>query len=411
MPEKIYFHVDVNSAYLSWEAMRRKRDNSDEVDLREIASAVSGDPSKRSGIVLAKSGIAKKFGVKTGEPVEMSKRKCPNLVIVPADFDLYIDCSQALINLLKEYSPDIYQYSIDEAFMDMTGTQRLFGSPEKCADNLRERIKKELGFTVNIGVGNNMVCAKMAGEFSKPDKTHTLFKDEIEKKLWPLPIEELFFVGKKTAEKLKNLGFETIGDLANADEDFIRRRFKKHGEVIYRHANGQDGMEFFRTVVKNKSVGNSTTTANDITDITEANQLILSLCETVCARLRKKDMKAGVVSVEIVDMNFKRTNRQRKLPIMTNSVNTIYSEACRLFAQSWDKTPVRHIGVTTSGVKDQSVEQLNFFGTVNVKEEKLYKVVDDIREKYGTGSIKRATFVENEIGHMEGGLIKRNREK
>lgn len=411
MPKKVFFHVDVNSAYLSWEAMRRKKENSECTDLREIASVVSGDPTKRSGIVLAKSQIAKTFGVKTGEPVEMARRKCPQLQVVPADFDLYIDCSHALINLLKEYSPNVYQYSIDEAFMDMTGTERLFGPPKECADKLRERIKEELGFTVNIGVGNNMVCAKMAGEFSKPDKTHTLFKDEIETKLWPLPIEELFFVGRKTSEKLKNFGFETIGDLANADLDFIRRRFKKHGEVIHRHANGLDGMEFFNEDVKNKSIGNSTTTANDITDIKYANQLILSLCETVCARLRKRDMKAGVVSIEIVDMNFKRISRQKKLSIMTNSVNIIYNEACRLFAENWDKTPVRHIGVTTSQVKDRKVEQLNFFGTMSTKEDKLYRAVDTIREKYGTGSIKRATFIENEIGHMEGGLIKRNREK
>lgn len=410
MSEKIYFHVDVNSAYLSWEAARRKKENPESKDLREIASAVSGDPSKRSGIVLAKSQIAKNFGVKTGEAIEISKRKCPQLYVVAADFDLYIEYSQALINLLKEYSPNVYQYSIDEAFMEMTGTERLFGPAKSCADMIRKRIKEELGFTVNIGVGNNMVCAKMAGEFSKPNKTHTLFKDEIESKLWPLPIEELFFVGRKTALKLKNLGFESIGDFANADIDFIRRRFKKHGEVIYRHSNGLDGVEFFKEQVKNKSIGNSTTTANDITDINNANQLILSLCETVCARLRRKDMKAGVVSIEIVDMNFKRISRQKKLSIPSNSVNIIYTEACRLFAENWDRTPIRHIGVTTSQVKDKRVEQLNFFDTLNTKEEKLYKAVDGIREKYGLNSIKRATFVENEINHMEGGLIRKNRE-
>lgn len=411
MPEKIYFHVDVNSAYLSWEAARRNRENRDEKDLREIASAVSGDPSKRSGIILAKSQIAKQFGVKTGEAVEISKRKCPQLYIVAADFDLYIEYSNKLIELLKEYSPNVYQYSIDEAFMDMTGTERLFGPAKECADLIRERIKNELGFTVNIGVGNNMVCAKMAGEFSKPDKTHTLFKDEIERKLWPLEVEDLFFVGKKTASKLRNLGFQTIGDIANADIDFLRRRLKKYGEVIHRHSNGIDGMEFFKEEVKNKSVGNSTTTANDITDINYANQLILSLCETVCARLRKKDMKAGVVSIEIVDMNFKRISRQKKLSMATNSVNTIYREACRLFAENWDKTPVRHIGVTTSQVKDKRVEQMNFFDMTSSKEEKLYKAVDDIREKYGLNSIQRATFIEGKISNMEGGLINKNRIK
>lgn len=411
MKEKIFFHVDVNSAYLSWEAAKRSKENIAGKDLREIASAVSGDPNKRSGIVLAKSQIAKKFGVNTGEPIEIAKRKCPQLYVVPANFDLYIESSNKLIKLLNEYSPYVYQYSIDEAFIDMTGTDRLFGNPKICADNIRNRIKKELGFTVNIGIGNNMLTAKMAGEFSKPDKTHTLFKDEIESKMWPLGIEELFFVGDKTANKLRNLGFVSIGDLAKADINFIIKRFKKHGEIIHRHANGEEGYVFLKKNIKNKSIGNSSTTAYDISEIEQANQLILSLCETVCARLRKKNMKAGVLSIEIVDMNFENYTKQRKLNVDTNAVNIIYKEACDMFIEIWNKTPIRHIGITTSNVENKKVEQLNFFDNANIKEENLYDAVDKIRDKYGEDSIKRASFIGKNISHMEGGISKKKKDK
>ncbi|MEG0250472.1 MAG: DNA polymerase IV [Peptostreptococcus sp.] len=412
MKEKIFFHVDVNSAYLSWEAVKRSKENSMDDDLRNIASAVAGDPSKRSGIVLAKSQIAKKFGVKTGEPIEMAKRKCPQLYIVPANFDLYIENSNKLIELLNQYSPNVYQYSIDEAFIDMTGTDRLFGEAKICADNMRERIKKELGFTVNIGIGNNMLTAKMAGEFSKPDKTHTLFEDEIESKMWPLAVEELFFVGSKTAKKLRNLGFVSIGDIANSDINFMRKRFKKHGEVIHKHANGEEGYTFLKKEVKNKSIGNSSTTAYDIVDVNQANQLILSLCETVCARLRKKNMKAGVVSIEMVDMNFEGYSKQRKLSVDTNAVNIIYKEACAMFLEIWNKMPIRHIGVSTSSVANKKIEQMNFFDDINDdKEEKLYDAVDEIREKYGEDSIKRAIFLGNDISHMEGGISKKKKDK
>ncbi|WP_101773189.1 Y-family DNA polymerase [Peptostreptococcus faecalis] len=410
MSNKVFFHIDVNSAFLSWEAARRIKENSDSIDLRNIASAVSGDPKKRSGIILAKSSIAKKFGVKTGEPVHLAKRKCPELYLVPADFNLYIESSNAMIRFLNKYSPHVYQYSIDEAFIDMTGTQRLFGDPITCANSMREKIKEELGFTINIGISDNMVLAKMAGDFSKPDKTHTLFKNEIEEKMWPIPIEELFFVGRKTAGELRKMGIETIGDLAKMDINYIKRKLKKHGEVIHNHANGLDGYNFLGEKAKNKSVGNSTTTAFDISDLGTAKHLILSLSETVCARLRKKDMMAGVVSLEIVDINFKKNSAQKKLKRRSNTVNAIYSTACEIFLDIWDGKPIRHIGVGTSKVESKEEDQLNFFEYTFSKEEKLYKAVDDIRDKYGDDSLKRASFLESEFRHMEGNKSKKKKD-
>lgn len=407
--KKIFFHVDVNSAYLSWESVRRLREDSKAMDLREIPSAIIGDPSRRSGIILAKSSMAKKFGVKTGEPVNISRKKCPLLYTVPADFDLYVEQSNLLMKLLKEYSPNVYQYSIDEAFIDMSGTGRLFGEPISCANRIRERIRLELGFTVNIGIGNNMATAKMAGEFSKPDKTHTLFEDEIEEKLWKLPIEDLFFVGRKSSMKLKNMGIYTIGDLAKMDIEVVRKKLNKYGEIIHNHANGKDGYEFLKNKTKNKSIGNSMTAPSDICDTKNANLAILSLCETVCARLRKRNMKAMIVSIELVDSNFNRYHKQKKMKNKSNEVSIIYHEAVILFEELWNGKPLRHIGISTGKVDGEIFEQMNFFDKISSKEEKLYKALDSIREKYGEDSVQRAVFIDNYISHMEGGTSKKKK--
>lgn len=406
MARKIFFHVDVNSAYLSWEAVRRKEKYPEKEDLRDIPSAICGDPSKRSGIILAKSIPAKNFGVKTGEPIYSARKKCPNLYLVSSDFDLYIASSKALMDILNRFSPNVYQYSIDEAFMDMTGTERLFGNPILCADKIRKVVKEELGFTINIGISSNMVLAKMAGDFTKPDKTHTLFQDEIKKKMWPLDVSELFFVGRKTSEKLRRFGINTIGQLATTDVDFLRKYFKKHGEVIHNHANGLEGYVFLHENVKNRSIGNSTTTAFDITDINTANELILSLSETVCARLRAKNVFPSVVGIEILNIDFKRSRIQKKLNFRTNSLDIIYRESKNLLLALWDKVPLRHIGIWTSNVEEKNKSQLNFFDEIKDKNEKLYIAIDKIRDKYGEDSIKRARFLNSEFSHMEGGTSK-----
>lgn len=406
MKDKVFFHIDVNSAYLSWEAANRKRLNIGGPDLVNIASAIAGDPDRRSGIILAKSQIAKNFGVKTGEPVGIARSKCPNIYLVPPNFDTYVDYSNMLMEFLRTYSPNVYQYSIDEAFLDMTGTERLFGDPIDCANTIRQRVRDELGFTINVGVSDKMVLAKIAGDFSKPDKTHRLFQSEIEEKMWPLPIEDLFFVGKKTSKKLRSLGIETIGQLAKTDIKFMKRHFKKHGQVIHNHANGLDGYDFFRKLTTNKSVGNSTTTSSDINSYEEAKHWILSLSETVCARLRKKELTAGVVSLELVDKDFNRCQAQKSLGFRTNKVSDVYEVSCKIFKDIWSGRPIRHIGIATSKVEEKNSDQLNFFSQISSKEERLYIAMDDIRSKYGDDSIKRASFLKGEAGHMEGGTSK-----
>ena len=210
---KIYFHVDVNSAFLSWSALKALQDGGT-VDLRTIPAVVGGDETKRHGVVLAKSGPAKQYGIKTGESLFAARTKCPGLTVVPPDFDWYVQNSKALIQILNDYTPDVEQYSIDEAFLDMTGTEALFGPPLTAAHTIRRRVRRELGFTVNVGIAPNRLLAKMASDFQKPDKVHTLYLYEVEKKMWPLPVGELFGVGPSAAKKLNSCGIYTIGNLA-----------------------------------------------------------------------------------------------------------------------------------------------------------------------------------------------------
>mgnify|MGYP002799991601 FL=1 len=237
---RVIFHVDVNAAYLSWEAVYRLRHLGVKEDLRKQAAGVGGDTALRHGIILAKSVPAKRYGIRTGESILEAKRKCPSLILVPPHYRLYEKASKAFMEILKEFSPAVEQYSIDEAFMDMTGTHVLWHSPEAAAETVRKRIRDELGFTVNIGISSNKVLAKMASDFEKPDKVHTLFPAEIGTKLWPLPVSELFFVGSRTKRKLDSLGIYTIGELARTDPEILKSHLKKQGEILWAFANGID---------------------------------------------------------------------------------------------------------------------------------------------------------------------------
>ncbi len=274
--ERTVFHVDVNSAFLSWEAVFRLNRFAAGTDLRTIPSAVGGDMQMRRGIILAKSlSAGREYGVKTAETILEAKRKCPNLYLVPPNYGLYEKASHALIRLLKEYTPDVEQYSIDEAFMDMTGSRHLFGPPMEAAESVRRRVEGELGFTVNIGVSTNKLLAKMASEFEKPNKVHSLFPDEIGEKMWPLPVSELFFVGRATAKELASIGIKTIGQLAVAEPQMLQRHFKKHGEVIRRFANGEDDAPVVTEPSPNKGYGNSTTLPFDVKDAATARLALL----------------------------------------------------------------------------------------------------------------------------------------
>lgn len=393
--DKVVFHVDVNNAFLSWEAVHRLA-SGDELDLRSIASAVAGDKSKRHGIILAKSPLAKQCGVKTGEPIGDALKKCPNLTLVPPSHGLYQQYSEAFIHILKDFSPCVEKCSIDEAFCDMTGMEALFGPPIEAADRIRKRIREELKFTVNIGISSNKLLAKMASDFKKPDMVHTLYPYEIKEKMWGLPVGELLFVGGSTVKKLNNLGIRTIGELARTDVELLKVHLKKQGEVIHSFANGIDASVISQEEVKNKGYGNSTTISFDVEDESTAKIILLTLAESVGARLRKDNVMANVISVSIVDSMFRHTSHQKTLLSPTNITDDIHKEACSLFDELWDQSPIRNLGIQTSKVvSDEAEKQLNLFsfGT-DEKKVKLDKAIDKIRDRFGTASIQRASLAK-----------------
>lgn len=401
------FHIDINSAFLSWEAVYRLKHLGGTLDLRTIPSAVGGDASTRHGIILAKSMPAKKFGIHTGESIMEAKRKCPNIVLVPPNYGLFETSSRAFIELLKEYSPDVEQYSVDEAFINMTGTEKIFGPPVIAANMIKNRIRDELGFTANIGISSNKLLAKMASDFKKPDLVHTLYKEEIKDKMWPLPVSELFFVGKATAQRLIALGIRTIGELASADRDMLRYHFKKFGDLIYEFACGED-ISAVEPPPLHKGYGNSTTTSYDVRDMESAKLILLALSETVCTRLRKAGAKARTVSVSVKDYNFQTSSHQMVLDSNTDITIEIYQAACKLFDKLWDRTPLRHMGIQTSQLcYDEFTRQLNLFSDFDYEKiEKAENAIDIIRQRYGNDAVKRAAFISSPVYHMSGGILR-----
>lgn len=403
MPEQIIFHIDVNSAFLSWEAYHRLHDLGETIDIRNYPSAIGGNEQTRHGIVLAKSPSAKACGIKTGEPLVRARQKCPDLMVFPPNHSLYARNSSKFINLLKEFSPEVEQYSIDEAFCNMTGTEKLYGDMIEFANRLKDIIHERLGFTVNIGISSNKLLAKMASDFEKPDKVHTLFPDEISTKLWPLPIEELFFVGRVSAKKLRFLGLNTIGAAAKCDKSILEYHFKKQGETIWNYANGIDDSNVIMSPANNKGYGNSITTHFDVTDASTAKMILLSLCENVGARLRADKVYISVVSVSIVDSEFNHYSKQCSLSSSTNVTEEIYDTICRLFDECWKTTPIRLLGVSTSKATTDKYAQYNLFDKDKYdKLSKLDSAIDNIRGRYGEDAIKRARFVGSEHNHMTG---------
>ncbi|MCI9501121.1 MAG: DNA polymerase IV [Hungatella sp.] len=392
---RIIFHVDVNSAFLSWESVYRLKSDPSALDLRTIPSIVGGDQKTRHGVVLAKSTPARAYGIVTGEPVAQALKKCPSLVSVPSRFDVYLDFSEKLIRLLEEYTPDVEQFSIDEAFLDMTGTIHLFGQPDKVADQIRRRVKEELGFTVNVGIASNKLLAKMASDFKKPDLCHTLWDHEISQKLWPLPVRSLFFVGGSAEKKMLSLGIHTIYDLAHCDLNVLRSHLgTKYAEQIHRYANGVDEDPVAKKEPLNKGYGNSTTLSRDVDDYDTAFQVLLALCETVGTRLRRDHVLCGCVCVELKDWRFKSLSHQMMLDTPTDSSTVLYDNARRLLKEFWDLTPVRLMGVRATKISDDGFVQMNLFDTErNQKLEQMEKAVDAIRGKFGIDSVKRASFL------------------
>ena len=409
--DRVIFHIDVNSAFLSWEAVYRLFHLGGKVDLREQVSAVGGDMAMRHGIILAKSIPAKRYHIKTGETILEAKQKCPELILVPPNYGLYEKCSKAFMDILRQYSPDVEQYSIDEAFVDMTGMEKLWGDPVTAANRLKNQIRDTLGFTVNIGISENKLLAKMASDFQKPDRVHTLWRNEIEDKMWPLPVSDLFFVGRATTQKLLKLGIQTIGDLAHADPELLKIHLKKHGEVIWAFARGMDVSVVQSEAPANKGYGNSTTIAFDVTDASTAKLVLLALAETVGTRLRAAKVRAEVIAVGIKSHDLRYASHQMTLRNATNITTEIHKFACRLFDELWDGSAIRHLGIHTSRIKDGiNMRQLDMFDATDYEKlEKMDAAVDQIRKRYGIDSVKRAAFVDSPIDHMSGGISREKR--
>ena len=402
--KRIIFHIDVNSAFLSWEAVFRLSQDKEALDLRDVPSAVGGDRASRHGIVLAKSTPAKKYGITTGEPLAQALKKCPDLIVVPSRFEVYHDFSQRLLQILEEYTPDIEKFSIDEAFLDMTSTIHLFGAP--VTDQIRERVKKELGFTVNVGIAPNKLLAKMASDFEKPDRCHTLWTEEIPQKMWPLPVRDLFFVGASAEKKMQSIGIHTIRDLAHCDLQILKFHLgDKYAAQILCYANGIDEDPVAKREPVSKGYGNSITLSRDVSDYDTAFQVLLSLCETVGIRLRKDNVLCSCVCVELKDWDFHVHSHQMTLDIPTDSTTLLYQNSCKLLREFWDLTPVRLIGVRASQISDDGFTQLSLFDTrKSQKLEQMDRAIDRIRQKYGVDSIKRASFLNQEalVEHAAG---------
>lgn len=408
---KVIFHVDVNSAFLSWEAVFRLYHKGGKKDLRNEVAAVGGDVAMRHGLILAKSIPAKKYRIQTGESIMEAKQKCPELILVLPNYGLYERCSKAFIQVLKEYTPVVEQYSIDECFMDMTGTEKLWGPPMEVAEQIKNRIRNELGFTVNIGISENKLLAKMASDFLKPDRVHTLWHHEIQEKMWMLPVSDLFFVGRATTKKLLKLGIRTIGDLAKSDPALLRSHLKKHGEVVWGFANGIDVSVVQAVAPDHKGYGNSTTIAFDVSDASTAKLVLLALAETVAARLRAASVRAEVIAVGIKNFELSYASHQMTLANATNITIEIHRCACQLFDQLWDGTPIRHLGIHTSRMKDKlDMRQLDMFDSTDYEKlERADAAVDQIRRRYGNDSLMRAAFLGSKIDHMSGGISREKR--
>lgn len=407
---RIIFHIDVNSAFLSWTAVEKLKNGSD-VDIREIPAIIGGDEASRHGIVLAKSVSARKYGVTTGEPVAAALRKCANLVMEPPDHQMYREYSRRLMEYFKTYTPDIEQLSVDECFLDYTPIAHLYGEPVAFAHRLKGEVREKFGFTVNVGISEVKILAKMASDFQKPDRVHTLWKSEIEEKMWMLPVSELYMVGKSSLPKLRNLGIKTIGDLARMNPDILEAHLKSFGKLIWENANGIGSDVVESEEAAAKGVGNSTTLREDVTDAGHAKKVLLELAESVSGRLRKHDFLAGNIAVEIKYADFTKCSHQAPFLTPTNSTARIYELSCQLFDELWNGSPIRLLGIRASKLQDMGEPvQMSLFdmdfskeaaipqqrertGPTAEKLEKIDKAMDSIKKRFGDGAIIRGSVL------------------
>ena len=408
--DSVIFHIDVNSAYLSWTALDQLS-HGETIDLREIPSIIGGDPQKRHGIVLAKSTLAKGYGIQTGEPIANALKKCPSLVIAPPNHIMYQEYSRKLMEYLSNICPDIEQVSIDECYMDFSSISHLYSSPFEAAVKIKDSIFEKFHFTVNIGISDRKVLAKMASDFKKPNLVHTLFSYEIKEKMWPLSVDNLFMCGHSSVETLRKLEILTIGDLANADPHILISHLKSHGKTLWEFANGIDSSKVMPITEKVKGIGNSTTVSKDLKTTEEAHIILMTLAESVGRRLRGEKQLAGSVTCEIKYSTFQSVSHQTTLTSPTDSTTLIYETACFLFHELWNGSPIRLLGIRTSKLCDSTAPtQLSLFDLTDAsfgistacdtqdyhkkqKLEKLDKALDHIKNKYGSNIVSRGSLL------------------
>lgn len=393
--KRIIFHIDVNNAFLSWSAVHYLQEGS-KVDIRTIPSIIAGDESKRRGVVLAKSPVAKKYGVKTAETIYSAKKKCPNLKVYPPNFQWYKKESDNMYKYLCQYTPIIERYSIDECFIDLTGTQYIYKDYISLAYKIKNDIKNKFGFTVNVGIGNSKLCAKMASDFEKPDKVHTLYNEEIKIKMWPLPIEDLLMVGKKTAEKMRTLNINKIGDLANTDIELLKKHFKNQAQFYKSYALGIDESKVEAKKAKAKSISITETLPYDYNDKLKLQHVLLKQTEEISRILREKKEYAQTVAITYKNKNFEKYSHQIKLDTPINKTEELYNIILEIFNKSWKEDAIRNIGIRLSDLTNAKKTQISLFETQtenNTKQEdKIQNIIDDINKKFGSSSILPASF-------------------
>ncbi len=394
--ERIIMHIDVNNAFLSWSAVDLLNKGYG-YDIRDSYAVIGGDETTRRGIVLAKSPLAKKIGIQTGETLYSARKKCPALRIFPPNYLWYQEMSAKLFELLSKYTCDIEVFSIDECFLDYGKVKNLYGKPMDFAKKIQKEIWNVLGFTVNIGIANNKLCAKMASDFSKPNKIHTLYESEIKEKMFSLPISDLFGVGKKSAEKLLKLGIQTIGDLAHAKGENLYPYFKNQSMKLIELANGIDTSEVISIKEENKGISNSTTLEHDISNRAEIHPILESLTNNVALELRRQNKYAYVVCVQLKDQYFKSYSHQKKLKNATNLTKEILETAFLLLNEMWEGIPIRLVGVRLDHLTNQSHHQVSLFETIEQREHdvQLEHTLDSLKEKYGFNVIDNASLLSS----------------
>lgn len=380
-------HSDMNNFYASVECL-------DNPDLRGKPVAVCGDPELRHGIVLAKSQAAKRYGVKTGQVIWEAKQLCRDLVVVPPRYHRYIEISSAAREIYISYTDQVEPFGLDECWLDVTGSSALYGSGQTIADEIRMRVKRDLGLTVSVGVSYNKVFAKLGSDLRKPDATTVIGPEDYREKTWGLPVSDLLYVGPATTRKLRRIGIQTIGDLARCQSDVLYRLLGKIGVMLWLFANGRDSssVSAYTYTPPIKTIGNSTTAYRDLTSASDVKITLMALCESVAARLREQNSKCTTVQLGIRDNKLSSWERQITLRYPTCNAMDIWEAAYSLYKGHNNGLPPRSLSVRASGLSIASEDQLSMFAdeAKTIQRNELDRALDKIRGKYGYYAVQRA---------------------